>query len=181
MEEAKNKKRSTILYLVVLMSVFVMFLATAYEYYVKVIKVEEKNVIVKNFDMLLMFDRGNQIDAHNIKKGYEETMEFSLENFSEDTIGKYKIVIEVITPMSNMINENFVYTLEGESDSKDTSNKVINIGQTPVPVLNKELGGAMITPKTVHKYKLTIKLLDDKNVNVKDNMFSIKISIANDN
>lgn len=180
MREQKQKKISTILYVIVLIAVFVMFLGTSYLYYVKVIKGDEKNVSVKNFDMLLMFDNGNQINGHNIKAGYEETKEFTIENYSSDTIGKYKIVLEVITPLSNISNDNFVYVLEGVSDSKDNTNKVVNITETPVPILTKDLGSAVITPKTKHSYKLTVRLNKGNNI-VNDNMFSLKIKIANDN
>ena len=181
MESKKSKKFGTTLYVIVLVAVFVMFLATAYAYYSKVIKNNGKDVVVKNFDMLLVFDKGDQINATNLKNGWEESREFTIENFSKDTIGKYKIVLEVITPLSNMIDDKFVYTLEGESNSKDTSNKVINLTETPVPVVTKELTTGMITPENTHKYKITFKLNNSSINYSKDSIFAIRIKIANDN
>lgn len=173
-----NKKLNTILYILVFVFVFVMFIATSYAYYKKVIKKDE-NKEVANFSMLVNFDKTSQINASNLKNGFEEVREFTIENYSEDTIGKYNISLEIITPLSNMIDDDFVYTLESVSDSKDTSNKTISIDETPVPVLTKDLGTGTITPKNTHTYKLTIKLNNNKYVN--DSLFNsnIKISINN--
>ena len=181
MEETKNKKIGTTLYVIVLIAVFVMFATTAYAYYSKVLKNKDNDVVVKNFNMLLLFDKGNQINATNLKNGWQESREFTIENYSKDTIGKYKIVLEIITPLSNMIDEKFIYTLEGVSESKDTSNKVINVSETPVPVVTKELTTGMITPENTHKYKITFKL-NNSNINYsKDSIFAVRIKIANDN
>ena len=70
-------------------------------------------------------------------------------------------------------------TLEGTSISKDTSNKVVNVNETPVPVLTKTIGTASITPKNTHTYKLKINL---KNNNYsKNSLFNTKIKITIDN
>ena len=175
----KNKKLNTIIYSIAFIFVFAMFITTSFAYYNKVIKKNDEKVEVNNINMLVMFNKPNTIDAKNLKNGYEETIEFSVENFSEDTIGKYSIVFEVITPLSNMVDEDFVYTLEGVSDSKDTSNKVVNISSTPVPVLTKTIGTATITPKNTHNYVLKIKLNNNKYV--KNSLFNSKIKITIDN
>ena len=114
-----KSKFNTILYIIVLVVVFIMFVATSYLYYNKVIKSKEKentNVIVKYLNMMVTFDNNSQINGYNIKPGWEESLDFSITNYSKDTIGKYKIIIEVITPFSNMIDENFIYSVEGESE-----------------------------------------------------------------
>ena len=175
----KKKKANTILYIIVFIFVFVMFIATSFAYYNKVIKKNNENVETNNFNMLVMFNKSNVINASNLKNGYEEEIEFSVENFSEDTIGKYNIIFEVVTPLSNMVDEDFVYTLEGTSISKDTSNKIVNVNETPVPVLTKTIGTASITPKNTHTYKLKINL---KNNNYsKNSLFNTKIKITIDN
>lgn len=180
MEKAKHKKFNTILYIGVLVAILLMFSSSIYLYYVKVMKPKETNIVIKNYEMLLMFNGEAEINAHNIKPGWTETKEFSIENFSEDTIGRYKIVLEVITPLSNMIDDSFVYTLEGETTSKDTTNKVVNVSETPVPVITKELGTAVITPKSTQNYKLTFNI---KNNNKKygNNIFAVKVKVVSDN
>lgn len=173
-----NKKVNTILYIVVFVFVFVMFIATSYAYYNKVIKKDDVKE-VSNFNMLVNFDQTNEINANNLKNGYEEVREFTIENFSDDTIGKYDITFDIVTPLANVVDNDFVYTLEATSVSKDTSNKTINITETPVPVLTKSLGVGVITPKNTHTYKLTIKL---KNNNYRiDSLFSANIKISVDN
>ena len=88
----------------------------------------------------------------------------------------------MITPLSNISDENFVYTVEGESESKDTSNKLINITETPVPVVTKDLSNAYITPNNTHSYKITFKLKSDADAKkYTNNLFSVKVKIANDN
>ena len=183
MNKNNSKKYGIFLYLIVLISVFAMFIGTAYAYHTKLTKMkDEKNVSIKQLDMLLMFNNGNQINGHNIRPGYEESKEFSIENYSEDTIGKYNITLELLTPFSNMVDENFVYVLEAESDSKDTTNKLINISETPVPAATKNLGTAIITPKNTHKYKLTVRLNSKANKKKysKENIFALKIKITNE-
>ena len=172
-----NKKISTILYIVVFIFVFIMFGVTAYAYYTKT-KKEDIKKGEKHFDMLVSFDNTNEIEARNLRNGYEVVKEFSVKNYSKDTIGKYKLVFEVITPLSNMVDEEFTYTLEGVSESKDTTNRVLNITETPVPVLTRSLGTASITPNNTHSYKLTIKLKNNKYVT--DSLLSVKINVVND-
>ena len=180
MDNKKTNKFSILLYIVVLLSIFAMFAGMFYMYYKNVIKKDDTNVIVKNLNMLVSFDNNSQINIHGIKPGQEESISFSVENYSEDTIGKYRIIAEVITPLSNMIDENFVYSLEGETENKDTSNRVVSIIDTPVPVVSKELGSASITPNNKHNYKLTVKLnkdVDSKKYS-KDSLFSLRIKIT---
>ncbi len=174
-----NKKINTIIYIVVFVFVFLMFIATSYTYYNRVIKKDDAPKEVNKFNMLVMFNDTNVIDAKNLKKGYLVTKEFAIENYSSDTIGKYDIEFEIVTPLSNMVDEEFVYTLEGETVSKDNSNKVVNVPSTPIPVLSKTIGSGVITPKNTHSYKMTIKLNNNKYV--KNSLFNalIKIKINN--
>lgn len=179
----KIKKAHIFIYFLVLISVIAMLVATSYAYYVKVKKSEEKvNVEVKNFDMLLTFENGSQINGHSLIPGWTDSVEFTVANYSKDTIGKYKIVLEVITPLSNMVDEDFVYEIVGESDSKDTTNKVVNKGSTPVPVATKDLGSGVITPNTTHTYKIVYKIKDtaDSRKYGKESLFASKIKIVND-
>ncbi len=179
----KGKKIHILIYILVLLSVFAMFAGCFYMYYKNVIKKDDTNVIVKNLNMLVSFDKSSQINIHNIKPGFEDNITFTVENYSEDTIGNYKVIAEIITPLSNMSDDNFLYTIESTSQSKDTSNKLINISDVPVPVMTKELGSATITPNNIHSYKITIKLKDnaDKSKYLNDSLFSLRIKISVDN
>ena len=173
-----KKKTSTILYICVFVFVFVMFALTAYSYYVRVVKPENVNIDVKKFNMLVEFNGPSEINAHNLNDTYEETREFTIKNYSSDTIGKYNIVFEVVTPLSNMVDEDFTYELEGVSDSKDTTNKLVTFNSTPVSVLTKTLGTGTITPGTSHTYKITFKLKNNKYES--DSLFSAGIKITNE-
>ncbi len=179
MENKKHKNFGVILYIFVLIAVIIMFLAFFYLYQKRVVEPSNREKIVNKFEMLIMFNINDQINAHNIKPGYEETREFSIENFSNDTIGKYNIILEIITPLSNMIEENFVYTLEGSSQSHDNSNKVINVSETPVPVITKNLGTAYITPKNIQNYKIRFNLKKGTKKYPSENIFSVRIKIVN--
>lgn len=180
MENKKHKNFNLILYILTLLSVIIMLIAFYFLFRIKVVEPTKENVIVNKFEMLIMFNGNNQINAHNIKEGFEESREFTIENVSEDSVGKYKIILEVITPLSNMIDEKFVYTLESSSISKDTTNDLISVSETPIPVLTKDLGRATITPKNTHTYKINFKLKKGARKYPKENMFSIKVKVVND-
>ena len=184
MSKSKSKKFHIMLYLVVLVAVFAMFIATSYAYYKKIIKEkDESNLNIKYVNMLTTFYSPDQINGYNIKPGWEKEVEFTIENSSEDTIGNYKISFEIITPLSNMSDEDFVYTITGSSESKDNSNVVINKIDTPIPVLNRDIGLGSITPNNTHTYKITLKLKDNadiKKYSSKNYLFAGKIKVKND-
>ncbi len=184
MNKSKTKKFNIMLYLIVLVAVFAMFITTSYSYYKKVIKEKDNsNLDIKYVNMLTTFYNPNQINGYNIKPGWEKVIDFTIENSSEDTIGNYKISFEIITPLSNMTDEDFVYTITGSSESKDTSNVVINKIDTPIPVLNRDIGTGSITPKNTHTYTITLKLKDDadiKKYSSKNYLFAGKIKVNND-
>lgn len=179
MENKKSKNFNIILYSCVLVAIIIMLTSFYFLYKKKVIDPANKETIVNKFEMLLMFNKDNQVNGHNIKAGWEESREFSIENFSTDTIGKYNIILEIVTPLSNMIDENFVYTVEGTSDSMDTSNRVINVSETPIPVITKDLGAALITPKNTHSYKIVFKLKKGAKKYPSGNIFSVRIKVKN--
>ena len=180
MENKKSKNFNNILYVFVLIAIIAMFTSFYFLYEKKVVEPSNKETIINKFEMLLMFNKDNQINGHNIKQNWVDSREFSIENFSSDTIGKYKIILEIITPLSNMIDENFVYTVEGLSESNDTSNKVINVSETPIPVVTKDLGTASITPKNTHNYKIVFKLKKGAKKYPSENLFSVRIKVIND-
>ncbi len=179
MENKKSKKFSIVLYSIVLLSMVIMVYSFYFLYQKKIVEPSNKETIVNKFSMLLMFNKDNQINAHNIKYGWSESREFTIENYSNDTIGKYKIILEIVTPLSNMIDENFVYQIVGNSISNDTSNKVINVSETPIPVVNKDLGTAIITPKNTHSYKIVFNLKKGAKKYPSENIFSVRIKVIN--
>ena len=72
-----------------------------------------------------------------------------------------------------MIDENFVYTLSSKSNSNDKTNVIVNKNETPIPIVTKELGSAIITPGNSHEYTLNIKLK-----NIKTNYLIGKVFVA---
>ena len=73
MERKKSKKFNIILYSFVFIAIISMFASFYYLYQKKVIEPTEKETIVNKFQMLLMFNKDNQINGHGIKAGWEET------------------------------------------------------------------------------------------------------------
>ena len=175
--EKKLKKFNLVLYILVLACIFAMVVIMAKAYFAKVNKNKDVEVKENTINMLISFNENNQINIHNIKNNYSEEREFTIDNYSSDTIGKYKIVLEVITPLSNMVDENFVYSIVGETENKDKTNKLISVENIPIPVITKELTGGIITPNATHKYKLTVKMQNSKIKYPKDNLFSLKIKV----
>ena len=91
-ENDKSKKFNIVICLLTLIALFTMLIGTSYAYYVNKIKNgDETRVIIKSSNMLLRFYDGNQINAVDVMPGWEDTYKFSVENYSPDTVGKYKI------------------------------------------------------------------------------------------
>ena len=176
----QSNKFNIILYLVVLVCVFCMFLATSYAYKNKIEKANNQHIIYNNVLMSIDYFGKNQINATNIKPGWEDSISFSINNHSKDTIGKYGLVFDIITPLSNMIDEDFVYVLEGENEKKDSTNKLIITNETVVPILTKELEGGVITPNNTHTYKLKVRINKKANPKnyLKSNLFSAKVRLV---
>lgn len=178
----KSNKFSTILYLVVLIFVFIMSSGAFYAYYKKANKnIEDNKIIMKKLNLLLKYENGNKITADSIRPGWEKSFTFSVENFSADTIGNYKIIFEIITPLTNIIENNFIYTLNGESNSNDVTNKVITKNETPIPIVTKEIDSGVITPGNIQTYTLNMKLKDNhQNQNyLKGKVFVAQIKVIN--
>ena len=165
-EENNSKKFNIIIYLLTLVALFTMLIGTSYAYYVKKIKNgDETRVIIKSSNMLLRFYDGNQINALGVMPGWQSSYKFSVENYSPDTVGKYKIKLEIINPLTNTIDDNFVYELKGTS-SKNNNDKVISKNETFIPVETTDLGVGTISIGSLHEYELTLKLKENnKNQN----------------
>ena len=159
MKEKKISKFNLILYILIFIFLVLMFSGTFYLYYIKEIKSnDEPKIIYNNVNLLVNYSYKDTIDLKTLNPGFTESYDFSIENSSSDITANYKIMFEVITPLSNMIDENFVYTLESTSDKVDNTNKLVSKNETPVPISNKELGTAVITPQNKHSYKLTLQV-----------------------
>ena len=95
-ENEKARKFNIVIYLLVLVTLFTMLIGTSYAYYIKTIKNgDETKVVIKSSNMLLRFYDGNQINAYDIEPNWESTYNFSIENYSPDTAGKYKIIFDI--------------------------------------------------------------------------------------
>lgn len=176
MEGKYVNKCNTIIYLLVLIVLFAMLIGTSYAYYVKKIKNgDETRVVIKTANMLMRYAEKNEINAVNIEPGYETSLDFSIENYSTDTVGKYKIKLEIESPLIDKVDDNFVYSITGKSNKNSSNNTLIEVNETPVPVETSLIGKGIITPQTMHEYKLTIKLKEN---NQNQNYLSGKTFIA---
>jgi hypothetical protein len=181
MGSKKVNKFTIILYIFTLIFIVLMLVGLAYSYNKRLHKGDKRNVTENKVTYLVEFEKGSQINLNNLVVGYEESYEFSISNDSKDTIGNYILTFEIITPISNNVDENVVYTLEGMSDSKDSTDKVIDKSETPIPVNNKDIGQGVIVPGGEHKYKLTIKVKNngqDRNY-LNGKVLSAKIKVTN--
>ncbi len=176
MEGKYVNKCNTIIYLIVLIVLFAMLIGTSYAYYVKKIKNgDESRVVIKTANMLMRYAEKNEINAINIIPGYETSLDFSIENYSTDTVGKYKIKLEIESPLIENVDENFVYSITGKSNKNSSNNTLIDVNENLVPVETSLIGKGIITPETMHEYKLTIKLKEN---NQNQNYLSGKTFIA---
>ena len=162
MEKKYASKCNTIVYLLVLIVMFAMLIGTSYAYYVKKIKNgDERRVVIKTANMLMRYKESSEINVADVEPGFEKSMDFSIENYSTDTVGKYKIKLEVISPLIDTTDENFVYELSGTANKNSSNNTLVKLNETPVPVTTTTIGTGIITTKTVHDYKLTIRLKEN--------------------
>ena len=160
-ENDKSKKFNIVICLLTLIALFTMLIGTSYAYYVKKIKNgDETRVIIKSSNMLLRFYDGNQINAVDVMPGWEDTYKFSVENYSPDTVGKYKIKLEIVSPLTNVIEDNFVYELKGSS-TKSNGDKFISKNETAMPIETTELGEGTISIGSLHEYELKVKLKEN--------------------
>lgn len=162
----KELRRNIITYAIIFCLLCITFIGTTYSYYnFTVDDNEENSVLIKSASMLLRFEEGNSLNVNNIIPGMEDEYVFSIENYSDDTVGKYKIVLEVEESLTDKLEENFVYELVGESSTK-SDKSYLDIDETMIPISDSELGVASIPVNTIHTYKLKIKLKDNnKNQN----------------
>lgn len=179
----KERKFNIAIYILVFISVFIMLIGSSYAYFTKKIKNgDETRVIIKTANMLLRYTENNQINAKSISPGWGNTLSFSIENYSNDTAGKYKIKLEIISPLTESIENNFVYSLSGTSTTTNSDNVLINVEETPVPIETAIIGSGKISTLTLHNYVLSIKLKDngqDQNY-LKSKVFMAKIVVEND-
>ncbi len=178
-EKEKARKFNIIIYLLVLVALFTMLIDTSYAYYIKTIKNgDETKVVIKSSNMLLRFYDGNQINAYNIEPNWESTYNFSIENYSPDTAGKYKIIFDVEKSLTDSIEDSFVFELKGKSSKNNNDNLVIKNEQA-VPLTSTELGVGDISVGSLHDYELKLKLKDngkDQNY-LNGKMFIAKITV----
>ena len=178
-----KKKVTIFLYIFILLAVIAMFCGTAYAYYKKVIVKDEANVTVKTINLLVEYDNGSKINLEDLKYDQEYTHSFIIRNDSDDEIGKYKIQLEIITPFTKAVDENFIYNLECDTPSSDNVNKLVSITDGVVPVSNKEIGEGTITPNNSHACKIVFKIKSDNQDKeyLKNKIFVAKVKILSSN
>ena len=179
-ENEKSKKFNIVIYLLVLVALFTMLFGTSYSYYIETIKNgDETKVVIKSSNMLLRFYDGNQINAFDIEPNWESTYNFSIENYSPDTAGKYKIIFDIEKSLIDSVEDSFVFELTGQS-SKNNNDKLVIKSEQPIPISSTELGVGNISVGSLHDYKLKLKLKDNgKNQNyLNGKVFIAKITVV---
>lgn len=165
---SKIYNRFSVLSIIILIVMIVMVAGLSYAYIIKKIEGgDNTRVIIKTADILLKYDEGNTLNAYNVSPGWEDEFTFSVENYSPEVNAKYKIILDILSPLSEKEDESFIYTLVSKSN-KDNSefNAPVNVDETSVPISTSELGTALISTETLHEYTLSIKLKENnKNQN----------------
>lgn len=176
----KKNKMTIVLYLIIMLIVLIMSVGLTILYFNKVNK-NNNNVLVKYINLLTTYENGNKINLNSINKGLEKKYAFSVSNSSKDSVGNYKVTLKVITPLSNTIDNNFVYVLESSTQSEDKNNILVEKEETPVPMSTKDIGSATITPDTTHDYVLTIRYNNVKDkVDLNGRIFVCEIDIVSE-
>lgn len=157
----KKNKYYNFLYIFVFISSLIMTITTIFVYYKNEVNNISK-VDIKKVNLLINYDKTSVISLNNLPYNFNNNYTFSIQNFSKDVVGKYKVIFEIITPGSNVVDENLVYTLSSSSKSNDSTNITVSKNETPIPIVNKELGVGVITPGNTHEYTLNIKLKNSK-------------------
>lgn len=157
----KELKFNLIMYTFIFFSLVVMLIGTTYSYYNN--KIENSNdekVIIRSANMLLRYDEGNELNVSNVLPGFSDVYTFSIENYSNDVDGKYKIILDIIEPLIDKKDENFIFSLSGVSNRYDDFG-FITYQEDEIPIESIELGIALIPSNTLHKYTLNIKLKEN--------------------
>ncbi len=178
-----NKKVTVILYILILLAIVAMFVGIYYTYNLKTNKKDNTNITTKTINLLIEYENGSKINLNKLEYDKDYNFNFSIINDSKDEIGNYKLVFDIITPLENRINDNFIYSLIGSTTSFDNKNKMIDIRESIVPVSNKELGVGYITPGTTHKYELKLKInkSDKEKDYLKNKIFVGRIKVVSNN
>ena len=153
-EQRKNEKFKSTIYIIILLAVLIMFGSIIYSYYLRLKKENEINAIYEQVDLLVRYDYAN-LELSDLKPGFEKEYTFTLTNESTHE-GKFKIMFSIQDALTDQIDQNFVYTLIGESNN--SNDIVASRNETPVPIANKAVAEGVIQGGSVQKYRLILKV-----------------------
>lgn len=157
----KELKFNLMMYTFIFFSLVVMLIGTTYSYYTnKSENKENEKLVIKTANMLLRYTDGAELNVSNVLPGFSDNYIFSIENYSNDVDGKYRIILDIIEPLLDSTDENFVFSLSGQSNRYD-DNGYVTYKEDEIPIESIELGIALIPSKTLHTYKLNLKLKDN--------------------
>lgn len=163
-EKKKSNKFNLLLSLIVLLGVFAMLASCFYSYYLKENKKNNKRIIVNNITMSMQYFNSENIELADLKPGFTYTYNFTINNYSEDIIGKYKLVFDIETPLNNTIDEDFTYSLSSTSNSTDKTNSLIYKTNLPVPTQSQVIGSGAITPNNKQYYTLKLNIKNNSDI-----------------
>lgn len=164
MKEKKNNKTNLLFSLIVLLGVFIMLISCIYLYYIKEVKKDNNNIKINSLTMSMQYYNSENIELANLKPGFTYKYNFSINNYSEDVIGKYKLVFDIETPLNNNIDEDFTYSLEATSDSNDKTNSLIYKNNMTVPSQSLVIGSGVITPNNKQYYTLKLNIKNNSDI-----------------
>ena len=186
-EEKKENKKILFYAIVTVISFIAVSIGAAYAFYTATIIGNPTNgeVEIRTANVYAVYNSDKSLVAEGIFPGFSDTAEFSIVNVSTspNAYGNYTIVWDINE--NTIDDENFVYTLTGETivDGKKVNNisynKIVEIGNAVVPTSSMVLGTGTINSGVTHKYvlRLTFKENGSNQNDLQGKRFDSTISV----
>ena len=186
-EEKKENKKILFYAIVTVISFIAVSIGAAYAFYTATIIGNPTNgeVEIRTAHVYAVYNSDKSLVAEGVFPGFSDTAEFSIVNVSTapNAYGNYTIVWDINE--NTIDDENFVYTLTGETivNGKKVNNisynKIVEIGNAVVPTSSMVLGTGTINSGVTHKYvlRLTFKENGSNQNDLQGKRFDSTISV----